>query len=163
MKSANAHYLMMLTAVLGLALTTTSACAQNRSSMSQDSRAKAQAEVSRGGGEPSGPVIVVDKQFHNREIKVRKGGLFVVQLEQLGSAGYEWAVSELDETSFEIVQVDTLEKPQPGDVTGAPVARQWRIRVKKEGSPTIRFLHRRPWEDPEEASDRFELKVRILP
>ncbi len=131
--------------------------------MNQDAGAKTQVEISQGSGEQSGPVIVVDKQFHQREIKVRKGGLFVVQLEQLGSAGYEWAVSELDETSFEIVQVDTLEEPQPGDVTGAPVTRQWRIRVKKEGNPTIRFLHRRPWEGPEEASDRFELKVRILP
>lgn len=131
--------------------------------MNQDTGANTQAEVLPAAGEPSGPVIVVDKQFHQREIKVREGGLFVVQLEQLGSAGYEWAVSELDEASFEIVQVDTLEKPQPGDVTGAPVTRQWRIRVKKEGNSTIRFLHRRPWEGPEAASDRFELKVRILP
>lgn len=163
MKSGNSHSLLMLTAVLGLALTTTSACAQNRTSVNQDTGAKTQAEVSPAGGEQSGPVIVVDKQFHQREIKVRKGGLFVVELEQLGSAGYEWAVSELDEASFEIVQVDTLDEPQPGDVTGAPVTRQWRVRVKKEGNPTIRFLHRRPWEGPEEASDRFELKVRILP
>lgn len=131
--------------------------------MNQNSGANSQAETSPGGGEESGPVIIVDKQFNNREIKVRKGGLFVVELEQLGSAGYEWVVSELDETSFEIVQVDTLEEPPSGDVTGAPVTRQWRIRAKKEGNPAIRFLHRRPWEGPEEASDRFELKVRILP
>jgi len=153
----------MITALSGLLFATTAACAQNRTSMNQDTGAKTQAEVSQADGEQNGPVIVVDKQFNNREIKVRKGGLFVVELEQLGSAGYEWVVSELDETSFEIVQVDTLEEPQPGDVTGAPVTRQWRIRAKKEGNPSIRFLHRRPWEGPEEASDRFELKVRILP
>lgn len=163
MKSGNSHSFLMATGVLGILLAATSACAENRTSMSQDSGAKTRAEASQAGGERNGPAIIVDKQFHQREIKVRKGGLFVVELEQLGSAGYEWAVSELDEASFEIVQVDTLERPQPGDVTGAPVTRQWRIRAKKEGNPNIRFLHRRPWEGPEEASDRFELKVRILP
>ena len=163
MKSGNSHFFLVATTVFALLLATTSACAQNSTGVNQDTGAQARAEVSQGSGEQSGPVIIVDKQLHQREIKVRKGGLFVVQLEQLGAAGYEWAVSEIDENFFEIVQVDTLEKPQAGDITGAPVTRQWRIRANKEGIPTIRFLHYKPWEGPEEASDRFELKVRILP
>jgi predicted secreted protein len=106
--------------------------------------------------------VVVDKAFNGREIKVKEGGSIRVELEELGSAGYAWMIKDLDKDHFEVVSVDTKDKPQQGDITGAPVVRSWLISAKAKGMAVLKFQHYRPWEGEEHASDTFVLKVRIL-
>lgn len=106
--------------------------------------------------------VVVDKAFNGREIKVMAGGSIRVELEELGAAGYAWAIKDLDKDHFEVVSVGTKDAPQPGAVTGAPVVKTWIISTKEKGMAVLKFLHYRPWEGEEKASDTFVLKVRIL-
>jgi predicted secreted protein len=106
--------------------------------------------------------VVVDKAFNGREIKVRAGGFIRLELEQLGSAGYAWAVRDLDREHFEVLSDQIKDIPAKGEMTGAPVVRTWLISVKKKGKAGLRFLHYRPWEGENNASDTFVLKVRIL-
>ena len=77
--------------------------------------------------------MIVNKAFNGREIKVRAGGLIRVDLEELGAAGYAWAIKDLDKEHFEIVSVQTEGAPPPGDVTGVPVIKTWLIPGDKEG------------------------------
>jgi len=106
--------------------------------------------------------VIVDKSFNGREIKVRAGSSIRVDLEELGSAGYTWAIKNLDSEHFEVLSVKTKDFPSPGDITGAPVVRKWLISTKKKGKAELKFLHYRPWEGEKNASDTFVLKVRIL-
>lgn len=106
--------------------------------------------------------VIVNKAFNSREIKVRVGGLIRVDLEQLGAAGYAWAIKDLDKEHFEMVSVQTEGAPPAGDVTGAPVVKTWLFRATKKGATELRFLYYRPWEGEKNAVDSFILKVRIL-
>jgi len=106
--------------------------------------------------------VVVNKAFNGREIKVKAGGSIRVELEELGAAGYAWAIKDLDNEHFEVLNVGTKDVPSPDDITGAPVVRTWLISTKKEGMAELKFLHYRPWEGEKNASDTFVLKVRIL-
>jgi len=106
--------------------------------------------------------VVVNKAFNGREIKVRAGGFIRVELEQLGAAGYAWAIKDLDTEHFEVLSDETERVPPQGDVTGAPVIRTWLISTKNKGKAVLNFLHYRPWEGEKNASETFVLKVRIL-
>jgi len=107
--------------------------------------------------------VVVNKKFHNREIKVRVGSMIRVDLEELGAAGYVWKIQNFDVEHFETPEVQTKDTPQKDDLTGAPIMRTWLIRTKKAGQSELKFMHYRPWEDEESASDTFLLRVRIVP
>lgn len=106
--------------------------------------------------------VVVNKAFNGREIKVKAGGSIRVELEELGAAGYAWAIKDLDSEHFEVMKVETKGIPAPSDITGAPVVRTWLISAKKGGKAELKLLHYRPWEGEKNASDTFVLKVRIL-
>ena len=106
--------------------------------------------------------VIVNKKFNGREIKVRVGGLIRIDLEELGTAGYAWAIKDLDKEHFEIVSVQTEGTPPPSDVTGAPVVKTWLFRAAKKGMSEVKFLYYRPWEGEGNAVDKFILKVRIL-
>jgi predicted secreted protein len=106
--------------------------------------------------------VIVSKAFNGREIKVRAGSLIRVDLEELGSAGYAWAIQNLDTHHFDIVSVQTEASPPPGDVTGKPVIKAWLIRATKTGKGELKFLQYRTWEGEKSAVDTFVLKVRIL-
>lgn len=106
--------------------------------------------------------VIVNKAFNGREIKVRAGGLIRVDLEELGAAGYAWAIKDLDKEHFEMLGVETEGTRPAGDVTGAPVVKKWLFRATKKGATELRLLYYRPWEGEKNAADSFILKVRIL-
>ncbi len=106
--------------------------------------------------------VIVNKAFNGREIKVRADGFIRVDLQELGAAGYAWAIKDLDKEYFEIVSVQTEGAPPRGEVTGAPVVKTWLLRAIKKGTTELKFLYYRPWEGEKNAVDSFVLKVRIL-
>jgi predicted secreted protein len=107
--------------------------------------------------------VIVNKKFHNREIKVRVGSTIQLELEELGTAGYTWTIQNLDTAHFEILKVQTKSTHSNGDLTGAPIIKTWQIRPTKQGQSELKLLHYRAWEGEKNASDTFVLKVRIIP
>lgn len=107
-------------------------------------------------------VMVVDKAFHGREVKVRSGAMIRVELEQAGAAGYTWEIQGPDAKHFDVVSVKMPEPPDKSDLVGAPVKKTWLIRAKEKGKSELKFIHFRPWEGKEKAADSFLLKVRII-
>lgn len=111
-----------------------------------------------GGSE----TITVNAAFNGREIKVRVGALIRVELEELGAAGYVWEIKDLDKDHFEIVSAGAVEPPEKTDCVGGPVKKTFLLRAIARGKSRLTFVHYRPWEGEENASDNFRLKVRIL-
>ncbi len=107
--------------------------------------------------------VVVNKQFNQREIKVKIGGSIRVELEELGSAGYTWKISKQDESYLSSPKVENKGTPPKDDMTGAPVLKTWTFQAKKAGQTELRFIYFRPWEDEKTASDTYVLRVRIVP
>jgi predicted secreted protein len=109
------------------------------------------------GSEP----LSVNKDFHGKSIEVNVGNTIRVELEQLGAAGYEWEIQELDADHFELLSVETVDRPDAGELVGAPVLKRWLIRAKEAGDSELRLLHYRVWEGRDNALDTFVVKVLI--
>lgn len=107
-------------------------------------------------------MVVVDKSFNGREIKVRSGSMVRVELEQAGATGYTWEIHNLDKKHFELVSVKTPEPPEKSDLVGAPVKKTWLLKAREKGKAELRFLYFRSWEGKEKAVDSFLMKVRIV-
>lgn len=106
-------------------------------------------------------MITITKPYKNTAIKMAVGDTLQIDLEQLGSAGYLWDIENPDTTLFEVAAPQTVEAPRPSEIVGAPVIRRWLITARKTGAGELRFVHYRPWEGKEKASEKLSFKIQI--
>lgn len=108
-------------------------------------------------------MVTVGKEFNNREVKIRVGGLIRVELGEPGSALGQWGISKPDLEHFDILKSDTQGMPDSRDLRETPRLGTWIIRALKEGKSDLVFLRCRSLEEAKAASDIFVLKVRVIP
>jgi predicted secreted protein len=106
-----------------------------------------------------GKTVVLGKQDSGKQIDVKVGEVVEVELEAMGTAGYQWFVESLDQETLKFVseEVRTL---HPGRL-GAPVLMVWKFEVIKEGFTEIGMDHYRSWEGKEQSTDHFSVTLNI--
>jgi predicted secreted protein len=85
------------------------------------------------------------------------GDLIEIKLEQMGGAGYQWYVDNLDKKHLELLSEEA--KSAAEGRIGAPVLGIWRFKATKKGSTEIRMNHYRVWEGKEKAIEHFLIKL----
>jgi len=104
------------------------------------------------------PILEVNKNYHGKEIYLKNGEIFEIQLEENPSTGYEWHFFQLDKALLDIISI----KKQPkSKFIGAPVISIWKIKALKSGESKIIMKYYRDWEGIEKAVDNFEVKIII--
>jgi len=103
--------------------------------------------------------VVLGKQDSGKQIDVKTGEVVQVELEAMGTAGYQWFVESLDQETLKFVSEETRIM-QPGRL-GAPVLMVWKFEVIKEGFTEIRMDHYRSWEGKEGSTDHFSVRLNI--
>jgi len=106
-----------------------------------------------------GKTVVLSKQDSGKRIDVKIGEVLQVELEAMGTAGYQWFVGSLDQEILRLVSEET-KVLHPGRL-GAPVLMVWKFEVIKEGTTEIRMNHYRSWEGKEHSTDHFEVRIKI--
>ena len=106
-----------------------------------------------------GKTVVLSKQDSGKQIDVKTGEVVQVELEAMGTAGYQWFVESLDQEVLRLVSEET-EVLHPGRL-GAPVLMVWRFEMIKEGTTEIKMNHYRSWEGKEHSTDHFEVRLNI--
>jgi len=106
-----------------------------------------------------GKTVVLSKQDSGKRIDVKAGEVVQVELEAMGTAGYQWFVGSLDQDMLKLVSEET-KVLHPGRI-GAPVLTVWKFEVIKEGTTEIRMDHYRSWEGKEHPTDHFEVTLNI--
>ena len=104
------------------------------------------------------PFLKVNKNYHDKEIYLKKGKIFEIHLEENPSTGYEWHFFQLDKDLFEII---SIEKQPKSKFIGAPVISIWEIKALKSGESKIIMKYYRDWEGVEKAVDNFEVRTII--
>ena len=104
-------------------------------------------------------LVILTKQDQGKEIEVKVGDVVQIELEAIGTAGYQWFVESLDQEVLKLVSEET-QVPYPGRL-GAPVLIVWKFEVIKEGTTEIRMDHYRSWEGKEQSTDHFEVTLNI--
>jgi len=106
-----------------------------------------------------GETVVLSKQDIGKQIDVKIGEVIQVELEAMGTAGYQWFVESLDQDILRLVSEET-KILHPGRL-GAPMLMVWRFEMIKEGTTEIKMNHYRSWEGKEHSTDHFEVRIKI--
>ncbi len=104
-------------------------------------------------------IMTVTQQDNGKEISLKTGDEFKIELKELGSAGYSWHVDNLDKEHLELVSKETMVISE-GKV-GAPVMAVWLFIAKKKGGTEIKMDLYRVWEGKEKATEHFSIKLII--
>jgi len=108
-----------------------------------------------------GKTVVLNKQDSGKQIDVNIGEVVQVELEAMGTAGYQWFVESLDQEILRLISEGT-KVLHPGRL-GAPVLMVWKFEVIKEGTTEIKMNHYRSWEGKAHSTDHFEVKINVHP
>ena len=106
-----------------------------------------------------GKTVVLSKQDSGKQIDVKTREVVQVELEAMGTAGYQWFVENLDQDILRLVSEET--KVLQPERLGAPVLMIWKFEVIKEGTTEMRMDHYRSWEGKEHPTDHFEVTLNI--
>ena len=104
-------------------------------------------------------VITITQENNGQEIEVKSGDVFRIELVEMGSAGYNWFVDQLNTEVVELVSKET--RVISKDRVGGPVMAIWLFRAKKTGRTEIKMDHYRIWEGKEKTSEHFSIKLLI--
>jgi len=108
-----------------------------------------------------GKTVVLNKQDSGKQIDVNIGEVVQVELDAMGTAGYQWFVESLDQEILRLISEGT-KVLHPGKL-GAPVLMVWKFEMIKEGSTEIKMNHYRSWEGKAHSTDHFEVKINVHP
>ena len=93
------------------------------------------------------------------KLKISLGDRLIINLEQLGGAGYEWEKDVFDSSFFQ--------ETSPQDATvkkgafGESGARTFIFQPLKKGTAEIRLKHRRPWDPDASTINEFAISIQI--
>ena len=97
-------------------------------------------------------------------VTTRVGALLTVALASNPTTGFEWQLTEMDETVLENTGQRYVSSPSLIPLVGAGGTEIWEFVARSEGTTTLRLEYRRPFEpedlDPE---DSFEVTVVVTP
>ena len=106
--------------------------------------------------------MILTKAQNGEIIKVKPGDFISIELSELGSAGYSWHINNFDSQIIELISDKTRGVSDETKV-GAPVIHTWKFLAKRAGETKIKMDHYRTWEGPREASDHFQITIKIGP
>ena len=104
-------------------------------------------------------LVILTKQDQGKEIEVKVGDVVQIELEAMGTAGYQWFVESPDQEMLKLVSEET--KVLHPENLGSPVLMVWKFEMIKEGSTEIKMNHYRSWEGKEHSTDHFEVRIKI--
>jgi inhibitor of cysteine peptidase len=94
------------------------------------------------------------------QVKVKVGGLIVINLDGNPSTGYNWEAKDLDTTLFEQVGDSTFISSNPGSV-GSGGTLTLTFKALKAGTATLTLVYHRPWETGSDPIDTFAVTVTV--
>ena len=106
-----------------------------------------------------GKTVMLSRQDSGKGIDVKIGEVVQVELEAVGTAGYQWFVENLDQEILRLISEGT-KVLHPGRL-GAPVLMVWKFEVIKEGTTEIKMNHYRSWEGKAHSTDHFDVKIKV--
>jgi predicted secreted protein len=116
--------------------------------------------VCTGGVMTGEETIIVTRHDNGKEVRAKVGDGIKIELEMLGSAGYQWFIEDLDTNYLEPISEGT-EMIADKETIGAPVMHIWRFKVLRKGVTDVSMSHYREWEGKDKATKHFHIKLII--
>lgn len=101
----------------------------------------------------------VTKEQNSRELSLKVGDTFRLELPSRGGTGYLWAVEANGAPYLQLLSETTQKVGESRP--GSPLLQVWQFKAAKAGVTEIKLAYYRPWEGAGKAADHFRLKLRI--
>jgi len=105
------------------------------------------------------PAVILQKQDNGKEVRIKGGEAFQIQLEGMGGTGYWWYAQAPDLRRVELLSEKT--KARFEGRVGGPVLGIWTFRAKEPGTKEIKMDYYRNWEGVERAAERLRWKITV--
>ncbi len=105
------------------------------------------------------PGVILRKQDDGKEVKLKDGQSFQIQLEATGGTGYGWYLKPSDARHVEFFAEET--RVQAEGRLGGPVLGIWTFQAKGAGGTEIKMDYYRTWEGVEKAIEKFRVKIAV--
>jgi predicted secreted protein len=105
------------------------------------------------------PEVILRKQDNGKEVKLKAGQSFQIQMEAAGGTGYWWYVQSPEARHLELLGEKTLAQSE-GRV-GGTVLGIWTFQAKGVGTAEIKMAYYRTWEGIEKAIEKFRVKITV--
>lgn len=105
------------------------------------------------------PELILQRQDNGKELKLKAGQGFQVQLEAMGGTGYWWHVQPTGARQVELLGEKT--QAQTEGRLGGPVLGIWIFQAKEPGTTEIKMDYYRTWEGVEKAIEKFRVKITV--
>jgi predicted secreted protein len=105
-------------------------------------------------------VFIITKQQSGSEIQVKPDDIIQIELNALGSAGYNWYMDQINGECLEFISEKTKQVSEDRKI-GAPVVIIWQFKAQKQGAAEIKIDYYRKWEGMEKSADHFSLKINV--
>lgn len=104
--------------------------------------------------------IILGPNDSGKQFVITLTDRLIINLEQLGGAGYDWQKDDCDPDYFqEKSPQDTAVK---GHALGGSGVKTFILQPLKKGTTHIKLTHCRPWEPADSVINEFSLKVVIM-
>lgn len=98
---------------------------------------------------------------NGKDIEVRQGRVFRVELEGAGATGYLWQIRDLDRSRLDLVNQSTRVLLSDGRM-GGPVLSVFTLKALSKGTVVLTIDYFRPWEGRENSEKTFSVKINIV-
>ncbi len=105
----------------------------------------------------SGVLPTLNFTADTQAISVKVGQHFTITLQENASTGYIWEDPVISDTS--VVKLVKSPRASKDELVGAPEDVTWEFEALAEGSATITFEYKRPWESEPAETKIFSVEV----
>jgi predicted secreted protein len=105
------------------------------------------------------PEVILQKQDNGKELRLKAGQVFEIQLEAMGGTGYWWYVQPPDARHVELLGEKT--QAQTEGRLGGLVLGIWAFQAKGAGTTEIKMNYYRTWEGVKKAIEKFRVKITV--
>jgi predicted secreted protein len=102
--------------------------------------------------------ILLRNDDDGEKLKISLSDRLIINLDQLGGAGYDWEKDTFDPDFFQ--DKSPQNSALNGGAVGGTSVRTFLFIPKKKGTTQLKLKHRRPW-DPDKSIDEFSVTVQI--
>jgi inhibitor of cysteine peptidase len=111
-------------------------------------------------GDDTGPIVLTIEDS-GRTVTLPWSKVVRITLESNPSTGYDWYVTDLDETMVE--EPEKIQEEPSSAKRGAPIMETFVIKGKKPGQTHLKLAYFRVWEGADTAINHFEVTLILEP
>jgi predicted secreted protein len=99
-----------------------------------------------------------EEDANGREVSLRVGEVFEIQLPETRTTGYKWFIEKAGEPVCALISESS---DAPAGPPGRAGTHLWQFRAAQAGTVTILLHHKRPWESGAAPGRTFQIDVQV--